>query len=56
MSHDPQSPSDAADFDDQWDEDDDDDLDDCGMMANGQCMKAGSEECDWICPRHGRRL
>jgi len=38
-----------------WDEldpdDDDDDLFDCGMMPNGQCSKAGSEECDWDCPR-----
>ena len=24
---------------------------DCGMMPNGQCSKAGSEECDWDCPR-----
>lgn len=23
---------------------------DCGLMANGQCTKAGSEECDWDCP------
>jgi hypothetical protein len=22
----------------------------CGMMENGLCMKAGSEECDWECP------
>jgi len=25
---------------------------DCGMMADGQCLKAGSEECEWICPRN----
>jgi hypothetical protein len=24
----------------------------CGMMRDGQCSKAGSEECDWECPRH----
>jgi len=24
---------------------------DCGMMHNGLCTKAGSEECDWECPR-----
>lgn len=24
---------------------------DCGMMPNGQCLKAGSEECDWDCGR-----
>jgi hypothetical protein len=23
---------------------------DCAMMPNGQCGKAGSEECDWDCP------
>lgn len=23
---------------------------DCGMTADGQCLKAGSEECDWDCP------
>ena len=22
----------------------------CGMLADGTCMKAGSEECDWECP------
>lgn len=22
---------------------------DCGLMPNGQCMKAGTEECDWDC-------
>lgn len=26
------------------------DWDDCGMMPDGQCSKAGSEECDWDCP------
>ncbi|GGO96397.1 hypothetical protein EV664_107135 [Stakelama pacifica] len=25
---------------------------DCGMMPDGQCSKAGSEECDWECPRN----
>ena len=28
-----------------------DEFDDCGMMSDGQCLKAGSEECDWECPR-----
>ena len=23
---------------------------DCGMGRDGQCMYAGSEECDWECP------
>lgn len=36
------------------DDDDDDDVpypgyEDCGLMHNGQCSKAGSEECDWDC-------
>lgn len=22
----------------------------CGKMANGQCLKAGSEDCDFECP------
>lgn len=27
---------------------------DCGLMPDGQCLKAGSEECDWECPySHG---
>lgn len=36
-----------------WDEDyaDDDGFDDCSLMPNGQCLKAGSEECDWECGR-----
>lgn len=34
-------------------EDEDDEFDDCGLMPNGQCTKAGSEECDWICGRLG---
>lgn len=23
---------------------------DCGLGLDGQCSKAGSEECDWECP------
>lgn len=30
-------------------EEDGDDYD-CGLMPDGQCLKAGSEECDWECP------
>lgn len=30
-------------------EDDAEDYPDCGLMADGQCTKAGSEECDWEC-------
>ena len=27
---------------------------DCALMPDGQCMKAGSEECDFECPlSHG---
>jgi hypothetical protein len=25
----------------------------CGMMADGTCSLAGTEECDWECPRNG---
>ena len=31
---------------DDWDEEDRD-YEDCGLMPDGQCLKAGSEECDW---------
>ena len=47
MSHDPQSPSDAADFDDDYI---DDEEADCGMMDDGICQLAGSEYCDFDCP------
>ena len=35
--------------------DESDDMDfDCGLMLNGQCALAGSEDCDWECPHsHG---
>jgi hypothetical protein len=41
----------AYDDEDHYDPEDDDWFD-CGMMPNGQCSKAGSEECDWDCPRN----
>ena len=41
---------DEDEFDDEPDEFDDDEFFDCGMTPDGQCMKAGSEECDWECP------
>lgn len=31
-------------------DDDDDEFFDCHMDRNGQCGKAGSEECDFECP------
>lgn len=35
--------------------DDDEDPDfDCGMMPDGTCMLAGSEDCDWECPHRDR--
>lgn len=40
------------------DDDDDDDPDQefldfvCGMRRDGQCSLAGSEDCDWECPRN----
>jgi hypothetical protein len=43
-------PHDDFDFDNEYDADEDDgEYEDCGLMPNGQCSKAGSEECDWIC-------
>lgn len=30
-----------------------DEFDDCGLMPDGQCTRAGSEECDWECPNGG---
>ncbi len=36
------------------DAEEDDGADECGRWLNGrlsdQCLKAGSEECDWECP------
>lgn len=36
--------------DDEEYTDEDAALDDCGLMPDGQCFKAGSEECDFMCP------
>lgn len=42
------------DDDDSGDHDvEDDGWDDCGLMPDGSCSKAGSEECDWDCPHSG---
>lgn len=27
-------------------------LDECGMMPDGYCALAGTEHCDWDCPRN----
>jgi hypothetical protein len=36
-----------------WDDSEDDDFEDklmdCGLMADGTCLKAGSEYCDFDC-------
>lgn len=49
-------------FDDVDMNDDDDDMDedwetedweDCGMTPDFDCLKAGSEYCDWVCPHRG---
>jgi|SRR5579872_3723410 len=39
-------------------EDDEEEFDyeDCGLMRDGQCMKAGSEECDFECPNRMSEL
>jgi hypothetical protein len=40
-----------AEFDDGDDEGaDDDELANCGMMSDGTCLAAGSEDCDFDCP------
>lgn len=36
-------------IDDDFEENDEDAID-CAMGPDGQCGKAGSEECDWDCP------
>jgi hypothetical protein len=50
---------DFGDFNDDAFDDDADELEDamqnCGMLQDGSCMKAGSEECDWECPFSGER-
>lgn len=41
--------ADPSDYDDDGGYEPDDDVD-CMLMPDGQCMKAGSEECDFECP------
>lgn len=48
MSDDP--PDDWGDDEFEGADDDDDFEFDCGMYPDGQCGKAGSEECDFECP------
>lgn len=41
-------------YDDEADDMDPDEeflMYECGMNRNGQCSMAGSEDCDWRCPR-----
>lgn len=42
--------------DDDWDDEpnDWDPADDCGLTADGTCMNAGTEWCDFECPRRGQ--
>ena len=42
-----------ADYEDDCDgcDDHEGEFDDCALMPDGQCLKAGSEECDWECGR-----
>lgn len=44
-------------MDEGWDEDDENPGEDCGRWRNGQltgdCLRAGSEECDFECPYRG---
>lgn len=47
-----------------FDGDDTDDLEDehdaweqdCGLMADGQCLQAGTEHCDFCCPNRNSVL
>lgn len=51
----PVLPSGAEDhfYDDEgYDPDEDDGWDECGMTSDGFCTLAGSEWCDWDCPRN----
>ena len=45
-------PDDDEDYDNGYDDDPLDEYEafDCGMDRDGNCGKAGSEECDWACP------
>lgn len=46
-----------ADYDETCVEDEDEFDDyDCGLMRDGQCTKAGSEECDFSCPNRESEL
>jgi hypothetical protein len=48
----PYDRTDETEWDDEPYDPDEEFLDyECGMMHDGQCSKAGSEECDWECPR-----
>jgi len=41
---------DPADYEDDFEPDEDEEEFDCHLMPNGQCLAAGSEDCDWNCP------
>ena len=41
---------DYMDYDDDAADEDDPDWFECGLGPDGQCSKAGSEECDFNCP------
>lgn len=46
--------TDPDEYIDDPEDDDEGEYQDCGLLPDGQCMKAGSEECDWDCPHsHG---
>lgn len=38
--------------DDEPDDFEDEGWDECGMTPSGQCTLAGTEWCDWDCPRN----
>lgn len=48
-------PQEFADEHDELDDPNEDDgWDECGMTPDGQCTLAGTEWCDWSCPRNRR--
>ncbi len=54
---DPGEPYDPTDYDeDDFDPELDEEEFDCHLMDDGQCLAAGSEDCDWNCPYRDSEL
>ncbi len=59
MTRGPEDDDDFAHIDDDehcYEDEEAFDYDDCGLMSDGQCTKAGSEECDFTCPNRHSEL